>query len=187
MKSKILLLLAGAVALALVLSLVAVLRPATVVRVVERFGSVAGSDFLDGITVTVEKGRDGVISNDADALLTATEVCEQKYIELGYATATQAVTLPSSANLTVACFKAPEDTRTLILRNASSGPSAINIVAGASSSIFSQNTATSGIAQAGLVSRATTTMEAGSALLLRGVRIVSSTQPWILWFVESFR
>lgn len=183
----------GVLALSVVaLGAVSVLNPAVnsekiSERVVERLGAMPGTDFLEGAYITAFKSQDGVIRNETNATLTALQLCRDNYVELGYATSVQTVTLPSAPDLVAGgCFPGVESvSKPIYLRNASSGPSALNIVAGASSTIYVLNLATSTptvVAESG----GTSTIVAGAAARLSGVRITSST-PWIIWFLEPFK
>ena len=173
--------------LALVVGLLGLFLPTSVKEIVrETIVGGSGTSFLNGLYVATFKDLDSTIPR-ATSSPTASQLCENTYIELAFATTSGAsVTLPTAPLLTAQCFDSIGATRTVFLKNASSGASALNIIAGASSTLYSLNNATSGSAQAGLVSAATTTLISGATGQLTGVRIVSST-PWIVWFFEVFK
>lgn len=150
-------------------------------------GAVAGSDFYDGAYIAALRSRDGVITNETNATLTANQICKDNYIELGFATSVQSVTLPSAPSLvSEGCLPAREAVRTIYLRNASSSSgSALRVVAGASSTVYSLNNATTTEDHIGLGRRATTTIAAGQIVELTGIRIVSSTD-WIIWLLKPY-
>jgi len=151
-----------------------------------RLGAQPGTEFFDGLYFTVERSTDGVIASEVStSSITVRQICQDKYIELGFATSgVYTVTLPSGQQLFSSCFRSPEATRTVYVRNVTSSGISINLAAGASSTLFNVNAAvsTSTVTQIG-----TTTLSAGTIGELTAIRIASGTQAHILWLLEVFR
>lgn len=148
-------------------------------------------DVIDGAFIQADLDSDDDALSTSNALLTNTQICSNTLIDLAYATGTQGVTLPSQPLLSQSgqCFDREGATRTVFLRNASSsGGSAINIIAGASSTIYNINllTATSSGAAAG-ISKGTSTIADGQIGKLTGIRGNTSSSVWIHWVLEIFR
>ena len=183
MKDK---LLVAGVVLALVLGTAGLFAPKSVERVIETIVGSSGNQFLNGAYVSAFNSLDSTASADANALLTARQLCTNFVVQLSYATSVQTVTTPTGAQLAADCLDEVEATRTVILLNGSStsaGNQSLNFVAGTDVVLFRINSASS---TAVIRIVGTSTLVAGSAARLTMARVPSSTTPTVLMLFEPF-
>ena len=190
------------VAGSLLLSVLALSRPGQlIVKEVEVLGA-AGSevsyvaDLMSGLFSAGFKDLDrsvpaltGAAGASSTRTLTAAEVCDNSnsMVNVQIRTATGTVTLPSALLLKQAgkCLTELGDSVRLVIRNSSSSISGgtFDIVAGASSTLYSQSITSSTLP--GSVVFASTSLRGSNVAELEGVRFTSTTDH-ILWKLEVF-
>ena len=190
------------VAVSLVLSVAALTKPGQVViREIRELGA-AGSEFsnvanfVSGLFTSGFKDLDrsvptltGAAGASSTRTLTAAEVCDNSnsMVNIQIRTATGTVTLPSALLFKQVgkCLSDLGDSVRLVVRNSSSSiiGGTFDIVAGASSTLYSQSLTSSTLP--GSVVFASTSLRGSNVAELEGFRFTSTTDH-ILWKLEVF-